>query len=129
MYKLDLGKAEEPQIKSPTSIGSSKKQGNSRKTLLLLVCITVENSSKDGNNTRHLTFLQRNLYAMVRTGHGTMDWFKTEKEYIKAVYCLSASLTSMQSTPCKISGWRKHKLESGLPGIISIISDTWMTPP
>ena len=44
----------------------------------------------------------RNLYAdqeaTVRTGHGTTDWFQTEKEYIKAVYCHPAYLTYMQST-------------------------------
>ena len=50
----------------------------------------------------HLTFLLRNLYAgqeaTVRTGHGTTDWFQTEKENIKAVYCYPAYLTYMQST-------------------------------
>ena len=50
----------------------------------------------------HLTCLLRNLYAgqetIVRTGHGTTDWFQMEKESIKAVYCHPAYLTSMQST-------------------------------
>ena len=50
----------------------------------------------------HLTCLLRNLYASqkatVRTGHGTTDWFQIGKEYIKAVYCHPAYLTSMQST-------------------------------
>ena len=50
----------------------------------------------------HLTYLLRNLYAgqeaTVRTGHGTTDWFKLGKEYVKAVYCHPAYLTSMQST-------------------------------
>ena len=41
---------------------------------------------------------------------------KLGKEYIKAVYCHPAYLTSMQSTSCKIPGWMKHKLKSGLPG-------------
>ena len=49
----------------------------------------------------HLTFLLQNLYvgqeATVRTRHGTMDWFKLGKEYVKAVYCHSAYLTYMQS--------------------------------
>ena len=40
------------------------------------------------------------------------------KEYIKAVYCHPAYLTSMQSTSCEMPGWRKHKLESRLPGEI-----------
>ena len=50
----------------------------------------------------HLASLLRNLYAgqeaTVRTGHGTTDWFQMEKEYVKAVYCHPAYLTSMQST-------------------------------
>ena len=51
------------------------------------------------------------------------------KEYIKAVYCYLAYLTSMQSTSCEMLGWMKHKLESRLPGEISITSDTKMPPP
>ena len=50
--------------------------------------------------------------------------FKLEKEYIKALFCHSAYLTSMQSTSCKMLGWMKHKLESTLSGEISITSDT-----
>ena len=65
----------------------------------------------------------------VRTGHGTTDWFKLGKEYVKAVYCHPAYLTSMQSTSCEMLGWMKHKLESRLLGEISITSDMQMTPP
>ena len=54
---------------------------------------------------------------------------KLGKEYIKTVYCQSANLTYMQSTLCKMPGWMKHKLESRLPGEISITSDMQMTPP
>ena len=54
---------------------------------------------------------------------------KSGKEYIKAVYCHPAYLTYMQSTSCETLGWKKHKLESRLPGEISIISDTQMIPP
>ena len=50
------------------------------------------------------------------------------KECIKAVYCHPAYLTSMQSTSCETPGWMKHKLESRLPGEISVSSDTQMTP-
>ena len=53
---------------------------------------------------------------------------KSRKQYIKAVYCDSAYLTYMQSTSCEIPGWMKHKLETRLPGEISIISDMQMTP-
>ena len=54
---------------------------------------------------------------------------KLGKEYVKAVYCHPAYLTSMQSISCEIPGWMKHKLESRLPGEISITSDMHMTPP
>ena len=54
---------------------------------------------------------------------------KQEKEYIKAVYCHPAYLTYMQSTSWEILGWKKHELESRLPGEISITSDMQMTPP
>ena len=48
---------------------------------------------------------------------------KLGKEYVKAVYCHHACLTYMQSTSCEMLGWMKHKLESRLPGEISITSD------
>ena len=48
---------------------------------------------------------------------------KKEKEYIKAIYCHPAFLTSMQSTSWETLGWKKHKPESRLPGEISITSD------
>ena len=54
---------------------------------------------------------------------------KLVKEYVKAVYCHPDSLTSMQSIPCEMLGWMKHKLESRLPGEISITSDMQITPP
>ena len=54
---------------------------------------------------------------------------KLGKEYIKAVFCHSIYLTSMQSTSREMPGWMKHKLESRLPGEISITSDMQMTPP
>ena len=80
----------------------------------------------------HLTCLLRNLYAgqeaTVWTGRGTTDWFQIVKRYVKAVY-YPAYLTYMQSTSWETLGWRKHKLESRLPGEISIISDMQMTPP
>ena len=72
----------------------------------------------------HLTCLLRNLYAgqeaTVRTEHGTTAWFQQENEYVKAVYCHPAYLTSMQSTSRETLGWKKNKLESKLLGEISI---------
>ena len=53
---------------------------------------------------------------------------KLGKEYIKAVYCHTSYLTSMQSTSWETLGWTKHKLESRLPGEISVTSDMQMTP-
>ena len=64
----------------------------------------------------HLTCLLRNLdagqEATVRTGHGTTDWFQIGKGVRQGLL-----------------GWKKHKLESRLPGEISITSDMQMTPP
>ena len=54
---------------------------------------------------------------------------KLGKEYVKVVYCHFAYLTSMQNTRCEMPDWMKHKLESRLPGEISITWDTQMTPP
>ena len=54
---------------------------------------------------------------------------KMVKECIKAVYCHPIHLISIQSTSCEILGWINLKLESGLPGEISITADMQMTPP
>ena len=81
----------------------------------------------------HLTCLLRNPYAgqeaAVRAGLGTTDGSKLGNEYVKAVYCHPDYLTSMQSTSWETLGWKKHKLESRLPGEISITSDKQLTPP
>ena len=54
---------------------------------------------------------------------------KLGKEYVNDVYCHPAYLTSMQSTSSEMPGWMKPKMESRLPGEISITLDTQMTPP
>ena len=54
---------------------------------------------------------------------------KSGKEYVKDVYCYPAYLTYMQSTLCEMPGWMKQKMESRLPGEISIISDMQMILP
>ena len=83
----------------------------------------------------HLTCFLRNLYAgqeaTVRIGHGPTDWFQIGKGVHQGciLSCHPAYLTSMQSTSCEMPGWMKHKLESRLPGEISITSDMQMTPP
>ena len=53
---------------------------------------------------------------------------KSGREYVKAVYCYPAYLTYVQNISCEMPGWMKHKLESRLPGEISITSDMQMTP-
>ena len=78
-----------------------------------------------------LTCLLRNLYAGQEATEQDMEQrtgFKLGKEYIKAVYCHLIYLTYVHSTSCKMPGWMKHKLESRLPGEISITSDMQMTP-
>ena len=79
----------------------------------------------------HLTCLLRNLYsgqvAIVKTRHGTTDWFKIGKRVDKAVLCHPDYFIYMQSTSCKMLGWMNHKLESSLLREISITSDTQMT--
>ena len=87
MFKLDLEKAEEPEIKLPTSTGSSKKEESSRKTSISAFdCVDhhkLWKILKDIEIPDHLTCLLRNLYAdqeaTVRTGHGTTDWFQIRK--------------------------------------------------
>ena len=94
MFKLDLEKAEESEIKLPTSIGSLKKQESSRKDIYFcFIDYTEAFDCVDHNKLwkilkemgipDHLTCLLRNLYAgqeaTVRTGHGTTDWFQIGK--------------------------------------------------
>ena len=93
MIKLVLEKGEEPEIKLPTSAGSSKKQESSRKTFIsalltttkpstVWITKTVENSERDGN-TRPPDLPLRNLYAgqeaTIRTRHGITNWFQIGK--------------------------------------------------
>ena len=81
----------------------------------------------------HLTCFLRNLYvgqeATVRTGHGTTDWFQIGKGERQGCILSPVYLTYMQSTSCEMPGWMKQKLESRLPGEISITSDMQMSPP
>ena len=110
MFKLVLAKAEEAEIRLPTSVGLWKKQESSRKTCIsalftmpkpLTVWITINwKILKEMGIADHLTYLLRNLYAgqeaTVKTVRGTDC--KLGKKYIKAVYCHPAYLNYMQST-------------------------------
>ena len=126
MFKLDLEKAEEQEIKWPTSAGSSKKQESSRKasTSLLITPkpLTVSITTNCGK------FFKRWEYQTTRPASWKIcmqikkqqleldieqqTGSKLEKEYIKAVDCHPAYLTYMQSTSWEMLGWKKHKLES-----------------
>ena len=81
----------------------------------------------------HFSCLLRNLYVsqeqQLEADMEKLTDSKLEKEYNKAVYCHPAYLTSMQSTSWEMLGWKKHKLESRLPGEISTTSDMQMIPP
>ena len=94
MLKLDLEKAEEPDIKLPTSVGSSKKQDSFRKNIYFsFIDYAKDFDCVDHNKlwkilqemgiADHLTCLLRNLYAgreaTVRTEQGTTDWFQIRK--------------------------------------------------
>ena len=94
MFKLVLEKAEEPEIKLPTSAGSSKNKESSRKTSTSALLTTPKTFDCVDHNklwkilkelgiSDHLTCLLRNLYtgqeATVRTGHATTDWFQIGK--------------------------------------------------
>ena len=85
--------------------------------------------SKGLSRVFHLLLDYAGQEATLRTGHGTTDWFQIGKRVVKAVYCHPAYLTYMQSTSWETLGWKKQKLESRLPGEISITSDMHMTPP
>ena len=93
MFKLDLEKAEEPEIKLPTFVGSLKKQESQKDIYFCFIdyakafdCVDHNKLWKILKEMRipdHLTCLLRNLYAgqeaTVRTGHGTTDWFQIKK--------------------------------------------------
>ena len=93
MYELDLEKSEKPESKLPTSLGTQKKQGSSRRTVYFCFSDYAKSLCVDHNKLwkilkemgipDHLTCLLRNLYAgqeaTVRTRHGTMDWFQIGK--------------------------------------------------
>ena len=143
MFKLVLEKAEEPEIKLPTSSGSSKKQDFQRNTYFCFIDYVkafdfVDHDElwkilKEMGIQDHLICVLRSLYAgqeaTARTRHGTTDWFQIGKEACQGCILSPCLFKFMQSTSCEMPGWMKHKLESRLPGEISITSDTQMTPP
>ena len=130
-----LEKGEKPDIKFPISTGSSKKQESSRKTstsVLLtmskpLTVWTTINCGKFWKRWEYQTTWPASWETclQVRKQQVELDMeqqsgSKQGKEYVKAIYCHSAYLTYMQSISWETLGWMKHKLESRLPGEISI---------
>ena len=135
MFKLVLEKAEEPEIKLPTSTGSSKEQESSRKTSIsalltmpkpLTVWITI-NCGKFWKRWEYQTTWSASweICMQVRKQQLELDM---EQQYIKAVYCHPVYLIYMQSTSCEMLDRIKHKLKSRLLGEVLITSDMQMTP-
>ena len=111
MFKLVLEKAREPEIKLPTSTGSSKKQEFQKNIYFCFIGYAKAIDYVDHNKLwkilnemgipEHLTYLLRNLYAGQEATELDMEQqagSKQEKEYVKLVYCHPAYLTYMQST-------------------------------
>ena len=136
VFKMVLEKAEEPEIKLPTSAGSSKKQECSRKTSISALLIMPKPLTmwittnwiipKEMGIPDHLTCLLRNLYAgqeaTVRTGHGTRDWFQIGEGVCQG-YILSPCLFNLYAEYIM----RNAGLEEAKAGI-KIASDMQMTP-
>jgi len=132
-YQLDLEKAEEPEIKLPTSMDHWKSKWVPEKHLFRFIDYAkdfdcVDHSKlwkifKEMGIPDHLTCLLRNLYTgqetTLRIGHGTTDWFQTGKG-IRQGCILSPCLFNLYA---EMLSWLKHTLESRLLGKISITSD------
>ena len=143
MFKLDLEKGEEPEIKLPTLTRSSKKWESSRKTstfaLLTIpkpLTVWITTNWKLLKRWEYQTTLPASWEICMPGKKQPLDLdveqktgSKLGKEYLKAVYCHLTYLTYMQSTSCEMPGWMKHTLESRLPAKIAISSDRQMTPP
>ena len=140
MFKLVLEKAEEPEIKLPTSTGSLKKQEVLKNIDFCFIDYAKAFDSVDYKKLwkilremgipDHLTCLLRNLHAdqeaAVRTGHRKKGWFQIRKGVHQGCI-LSPYLFNLYAEYIMV--WMKHKLESRLSGEISITSDMQMTPP
>ena len=142
MFKLVLEKAEEPEIKLSTSVGSWKKQEFQKNVYFCFIDYAKAFDCVDHNKawkilqemgiSDHFICLLRNLYAgqeaTVRTGHGKKDCFQIGKG-VQQGCVLSPSLFNLYAVYIKRNaGLEENKLESRLSGEISITSDMQMTP-
>ena len=138
MYKLGLEKAEEPEIKLPTFVGSWRKQGSSRKTstfasLTMLKPLTLWITTNCGKFLKRWEYqitLPASWETCMQDKKQQLEPDKTGsklgKEYVKAVYCNLAYLIYMQSTSYEMLSWMAHKLESRLLWETSTTSDMQM---
>ena len=143
MFKLVLGKAEEPEIKLPTSAGSSKKQESSRKTSIsalltmpkpLTVWITTNcGTLKEMGIPDHLTCLLRNLYASqeatIRTRHGITDWSQIGKGVRQGCILSPCFFNLYAEYIMRNAGLEEAQAGIKIAGEISITSDMQMIPP
>ena len=139
MFKLVLEKVEEPEIKLPTSVGSSKKYFiyfcfiDYAKAFDCVDHNKLRNIVQEMGIPDHLTCLMRNLYAgqeaTVRTGHGTTDWFQIRKGVHQSCILSPCLFNFYAEYIMRNAGLDEAELASRLLGEISITSDMQMTPP
>ena len=140
MFKLDLEKEDKPEIKLPTSIGSQKKQENSRKTfpsasLTMLKPLTVwitANCGKFLKTWEYQTTLPTSCktYMQIKKKQLELDMEpQTASKLGKELCILSPCLFNLYAKSImRNAELKEHKLESSLPGEISTTSDMQMTP-
>ena len=144
MFKLDLEKAEEPEIILPATIGKIEKARELQKTstsalLTMPKPLTVWITTNCGKFWKRWEYQTTSPASweicmqlkkhQLEPNMGGQNGFKLGKEHVKAIYCHPAYLTYMQSTLYEMLGWMKHNLESRLLREISITLDMQMTWP
>ena len=142
IFKLDLEKAEEPEIKLPISDIIKKARQFQKNIYFCFIDFAKAFDCVDHNKLwkmfqetgipDHLTCLLRNLYAgqeaTVRTGHGTTDWFQIRKGLCQGCILSSCLFNIYAEYIREMLDWMKYMLESRFPGEISITSDMQMAP-
>ena len=146
MFKLDLEKSEGPEIKLPTSFGSLKNQEFQRNISFCFIDYAKAFDCVDHNKLwkilKEMDTWSASLETCMQVRKQQLEldmeqqtpnmvpnnMVPNRKRSTSRLYCHPAYLTYMQSTSWETLGWVKHKLESRLPGDISITSDMQMTP-